>query len=304
MQLVFHQAALGDFVLAVSTLRRLPAAEGPVVLVVPWSHGRVAARLMPDAKVLDAELFEFTRLWSEDGPSTVSPAVAEVFHAARRVVNFVAEPDSAWTKNVGRVCGDAPIVTVRPRPDTDSHRPIRVWHGHQLEAQGVRLDNESEATLFGTPLLADNKPNPGRRWAIHPGSGGVAKCWPVAHFAALAERLIERGDACDFLVGPAEIERGVADALRDRLDDAVRIQELREIDALCFALADATHYLGNDAGPTHLAAQLGLPTTALFGPSDPRVWAPVGPQTALVAPKTPQPMAWLSVETASVALLS
>jgi ADP-heptose:LPS heptosyltransferase len=35
-------------------------------------------------------------------------------------------------------------------------------------------------------------------------------------------------------------------------------------------------YLGNDAGMTHLAALLGLPTLALFGPTDPLIWQPRG----------------------------
>ncbi|HAX44810.1 MAG TPA: hypothetical protein DCY80_19905, partial [Solibacterales bacterium] len=41
-------------------------------------------------------------------------------------------------------------------------------------------------------------------------------------------------------------------------------------------LATARAYLGNDSGPTHVAAALGLPTLALFGPTNPKVWAPRG----------------------------
>src|SRR5258708_19693431 len=41
-------------------------------------------------------------------------------------------------------------------------------------------------------------------------------------------------------------------------------------------------YLGNDSGITHLAAMLGVPTVALFGPSDPAVWEPVGPCTKVL----------------------
>ena len=43
------------------------------------------------------------------------------------------------------------------------------------------------------------------------------------------------------------------------------------------ALARAGLYVGNDSGASHLAAAAGAPTLALFGPSDPAVWAPVGP---------------------------
>ncbi|MEM1098118.1 MAG: glycosyltransferase family 9 protein [Planctomycetota bacterium] len=297
MQLVFHQAALGDFVLALPTLRRLSPEAGPVTLIVPWSHGRTAARLMPEARLLDAEMFEFTRLWSEEGPSTVSPAVAEVFEASTRVVNFVANSDSAWARNIQRLCGSARLVTVPPRPPSSWAEPIRRWHAQQLEQQAVKLVPESDATRHGS--LAAPKPTSGepvRRWAIHPGSGGVAKFWPVGRFASIAQALIEQGDTCVFLLGPAEIERGLPGKLREHVGDAVRIRKLTDIDDLCFALAEATHYLGNDAGPTHLAAQLGMNTTVIFGPSDPHVWGPCGPYVDCVAPPEPTIITWLSAE--------
>jgi ADP-heptose:LPS heptosyltransferase len=41
-------------------------------------------------------------------------------------------------------------------------------------------------------------------------------------------------------------------------------------------------YLGNDSGITHLAAMLSVPTIALFGPSDPAIWHPVGPDVEVI----------------------
>jgi len=42
-------------------------------------------------------------------------------------------------------------------------------------------------------------------------------------------------------------------------------------------------YLGNDSGITHLAAAVGVPTVALFGPSDPRQWAPRGRRVTVIS---------------------
>ena len=50
--------------------------------------------------------------------------------------------------------------------------------------------------------------------------------------------------------------------------------EQRELDAL----TGAGGYVGHDSGPTHLAAMIGLPTLALFGPTDPAIWSPLGPR--------------------------
>jgi len=58
------------------------------------------------------------------------------------------------------------------------------------------------------------------------------------------------------------------------LQGAVRIDDLYEL--ACW-LARARLYIGNDSGATHLAAAMGTPVLALFGPSNPDVWAPRGP---------------------------
>jgi ADP-heptose:LPS heptosyltransferase len=54
--------------------------------------------------------------------------------------------------------------------------------------------------------------------------------------------------------------------------------------AALFSLAQAA--VGNDSGPTHLAAAVGCPTVAVFGPTDPAVWGPVGPSVRVVADRS------------------
>jgi ADP-heptose:LPS heptosyltransferase len=63
-------------------------------------------------------------------------------------------------------------------------------------------------------------------------------------------------------------------------DALARDWPLGEIAAL-LSLALAT--VGNDSGPSHLAAAVGCPTVAVFGPTDPLVWAPLGPHARVVA---------------------
>jgi heptosyltransferase III len=47
-------------------------------------------------------------------------------------------------------------------------------------------------------------------------------------------------------------------------------------------LASARAWLGNDSGPSHLAALCGTPSTVLFGPTDPRVWRPLGERVRVI----------------------
>ncbi len=55
--------------------------------------------------------------------------------------------------------------------------------------------------------------------------------------------------------------------------------ELAEAGAV---LSECALYVGNDSGITHLAAGLGVPTVAVFGPTDPAVWRPLGPRVRVV----------------------
>jgi len=103
---------------------------------------------------------------------------------------------------------------------------------------------------------------------IHPFSGSRKKCWPLEHYRELARRL-EPHMPVRWCAGP-----------EDELPGAVRIGDLYELG--CW-LATAHVYIGNDAGITHLAAAVGTPVVALFGPTDPRIWAPRGRSVQVIA---------------------
>jgi hypothetical protein len=99
--------------------------------------------------------------------------------------------------------------------------------------------------------------------AIHPFSGSARKNWPLEKFRQVA-RGLERAMPVRWCAGPED----------PPLEGAVRIDDLY---GLARWLASARLYIGNDSGITHLAAAVGTPVLALFGPTDPGVWAPRGP---------------------------
>jgi len=104
---------------------------------------------------------------------------------------------------------------------------------------------------------------------IHPFSGGRTKNWPIECFRAVAAALEKLMPVC-WSAGPEE-----------ELPDATRFDDLY---VLACWLGRARVYVGNDSGPTHLAAAAGTPVVAIFGPTDPRVWAPRGPNVSVVQP--------------------
>lgn len=97
--------------------------------------------------------------------------------------------------------------------------------------------------------------------AIHPFSGSPKKNWPIERFSELA-RLLAPSMEVQWCAGPQE-----------ELHGAHRFETLAEVGAW---LSRAAVYVGNDSGISHMAAACGVPVVAMFGPTDPRVWAPRG----------------------------
>jgi ADP-heptose:LPS heptosyltransferase len=111
--------------------------------------------------------------------------------------------------------------------------------------------------------------------------------WPG--FGDLLARLRAEGHAVIVSAGPAD-----APAAPDALD-AVWAADL-PLERLAALIARAGAFVGNDSGPTHLAAALGRPTVALFGPTDPAVWAPLGPGVRVLAGDVEAPWGGVTVE--------
>jgi len=111
---------------------------------------------------------------------------------------------------------------------------------------------------------------------LHPGARYWFKAWPAERFAELADRL-NKVLGCRVLVGGDASDRGVAEVIRRRARSAPTVVAGRTtLLQLAALLKHCTLFIGNDNGPMHIAAALGTPVVALFGPSDPAVWGPRG----------------------------
>jgi ADP-heptose:LPS heptosyltransferase len=109
---------------------------------------------------------------------------------------------------------------------------------------------------------------------IHPGSGSVFKNWPIECYLTLSKRLIEKGHSVGWILGPAEYElMKVLIQNKVNLNDIVQTHHIQTIIKY---LTQSDHFVGNDSGISHLAAYMGVDTTAIFGPSDFRRWRPIG----------------------------
>jgi hypothetical protein len=274
--LLVRAGALGDLLLLRRTIAALQHAGRTVALLAPSGPAAALIGSGPGdvAEALPWESASFAGLLADDG--------LEDPRAAARLrqydVALAYTRNGLLARNVGRLL---PRV-VQHDPDPPAGGPHAAdWLASCLSAIDVPVGTGGVPTLVPSEdeqrradVIAAQLPR--GFLALHPGSGSPAKNWPAARFADLAR---SSGGARWLLVrGPAD---AAAAALLETVPGGCVARDLppRVLAAL---LARAGAYVGNDSGVTHLAAASGAPTIALFGPTDPRVWAPLGPRVEVI----------------------
>jgi heptosyltransferase-2 len=113
-------------------------------------------------------------------------------------------------------------------------------------------------------------------------SYGSAKCWPPSRFAELANQLQAQWDADVILFGAAgetDVSSAIASEMKRAPIDLTGKTNVADLPAL---LSQCHIFIGNDSGAMHVAAAVGLPAVAIFGPTDPFGTAPVTPRHTIV----------------------
>jgi lipopolysaccharide heptosyltransferase II len=116
-------------------------------------------------------------------------------------------------------------------------------------------------------------------------SYGSAKCWPPDRFAKALNALLSHADADIILFGtPGELP--VSAAIASELQrPPINLTGKTSIADLPALLSQCHLFLGNDSGAMHVAAAVGLPVVAIFGPTDPEGTAPVTSRLTIVQQK-------------------
>lgn len=135
-----------------------------------------------------------------------------------------------------------------------------VFHADPFPSSGHAADHLLRTLNLPVPEFPDLWDASSKRVVLHPGSGSPVKVWPW--FLELARTLPE----AVILLGPCETPLNVSNVRLTNLSLTEVAEELRRCRV----------FIGNDSGITHIAAYWGAPTVALFGPTDPRIWGPLG----------------------------
>ena len=159
------------------------------------------------------------------------------------------------------------VDAVAAAGDTASAAPLR-------PAAATPLPTALDA-LFAHPVVC-----------VHPGAGNVMKQWPEADFIALVALLLRYHPVNVLLIGGAD-EAETAARLEHEIAAPERVGSVAgrlPLAELAGVLARCTLFIGNDSGPKHIAAALGVPTVGIHsGTVDPTEWGPLGEDAVAIA---------------------
>ena len=280
--LILRGGAIGDFILTLPALRairtRWPDAWIEVIGYPHVANLALAAGLVNRVDSLDrAGIARFFSASPDFPPEQVAYIRSFDF-----ILSYLHDPAGMVRENLllagaRQVLYGSPIV----------ERGHAIEHLMKpLESLALYADNDSPVL----DLPGEHREN-GRGWvqaqglrepvmAVHPGSGSPKKNWPADRFVELARRAA-RGYGLSYFYILGEADREIVGGL-ERMDPGRAALKDSKLTEVAGVLSAFRVYVGNDSGITHVAAAIGVPTVALFGPSDETRWGPRGPHVRVL----------------------
>jgi heptosyltransferase-2 len=327
--LILRGGALGDFILtipAISALRQ----HWPEAHIELAGHERSACLALASGLIDRLQALDSARMALYFQSEDPLPAEEKKYIASfDLIVSYLHDPDNilrqhlekAGAKNViavspvsikghaadyfynslHNVIGDEFKQTVAQKPWAHFIKCAHEHDGASLEKERFVLEwpqalkEEARCQLL---KRLGNKP----AIIIHPGSGSPAKNWPVKKFAILAKKIRAETLFEPLIIGGEADPKEIA-FLRSLLPEFNILENLPLLN-IASILSVAAGFIGNDSGLTHLAAALGIPVVALFGPTDPATWGPRGKNVVIIKSRFPsrESLAKIGVEDVFYAL--
>ena len=299
---ILQPGALGDCILTLPLVRLMKEALdlGGVDLV---GHADYVG-ILPERSCVDGirsiDSAELHKLFIEPAQFDLADRdpLIHMFADYSWIVTFLGEPGSDFEQNLiftANCSRSAEIVTLPLKPPGDEQRHVADFYAEQFSCQSglscdqARTDPKERLVRIteadrdrGVDLLEQADIDLSKRLVvIHPGSGGQMKCWHLDNFLNIAEHL--RSDELEvvFLLGPAEMDR-LRPSEKVSIHSAAKCMAHLSLAHVIAVLSCADGFIGNDSGVTHLAAGIGLRTVALFGPTNPTVYRPLGPSVTVL----------------------
>lgn len=255
---LIRTGGLGDFVLSLPLLCVLAESFTEVVLVTRSRYFQLVGRLLRSPKVVDADLFE---------------AKDCAFLKGSTVFTFWTDDDFL---NELREVGVSEVRVLNSRPNQPPHFTEQMFRNAKMP---------TPKDLFKKPWLGE-LPLTGKDLLLHPGSGSSSKNIPLSVFVAEAEAWLAKRDQSRVVFSFGEADEAIENEVKSTsLPSSKRVDLIRPagISDLAELLEKrAACLIGNDSGPAHLAASMGIPTRVFFRATDPEIWRPLGPMVEIL----------------------
>lgn len=295
--LVVRPDHLGDVLLSTPAIQALKRSRPDLSIDVLC--GEWAAEALANYDEIDRVLTLPFPGFQRAASSTLAPwrLAMQTARSLRRVgyaSAIVMRPDHWWGALVARLAGIprrvgydlqsvAPFLTEKVNHEhchavEQNMRLVSSWTG-ALDAADVKLeypvqaaDQEYASRLIDSWQIKTPKPIV----CIHPGSGAASKIWRSDKWTQVGDTIAAQFGASIVFTGTASEAALVAEIAADMSAEAVCLAGKTDVSQLAALYARARAVLGPDSGALHLAAAVGTPTVALFGPADPTEFAPWG----------------------------
>lgn len=289
--LVIHQGALGDFILALPALKTLrkafPHAKS-VIMGYPRILELVHERFYADA-IFSVDQKGMASFFTREG--NLDFTLSEFFKTFDLIVVFGKDGEGTAVGNLRRV-GGGRILSINSFPPWEEKVHITDYLLKQFDQHGIpasgsypKLYLKKSDREWARHFWENKGVAPGERskvFVLHPGSGSKKKAWPLDRFLDLCRTLQGRLYSKVLVVlGPAEGPE-VRKAFESTGPDARILAKGLTLLQLASVMDGCRFFIGNDSGISHMAAALGLPTLAIFGPTDQSVWSPRGEESLVV----------------------
>jgi len=299
--LIIQPGAIGDCILTLPLAEFLKTHLGiGSILMLGKSHyiDYFPGRTCIDG-IKDIDSVELHRLFvkSRDFELQDDDSLINVFAGYRQIITFLGAAGGDFETNLifTAYCRNAAEVTTLPL------KPLADFAGHitdfyfdsfisaqSLEVPPANRDLKKTCItagksdlIGGRKILETAGVKPGRNVAIiHPGSGGVSKCWHIDNFYMLAEQLCDENIKVVFILGPAEMERFKRKTI-DALGAIAPVLCELSLMEIFQVISCSNCFIGNDSGITHIAAAAGIPTIACWTSTNPVHYHPVGPNVSV-----------------------
>lgn len=295
---VIHPGGLGDVLLSLGAVvtMRTSASDHEIVLVA----GSEVGRLLVHCGVID-------RLWSIEsgqlgalftGGEQLPVDQLEVFRRCDLVVGWLSDQTGSLRRTMQEL--GIPRVILRSPASTEgphqSERFLQTLQGEFLAdvRPPLRLHLPERVLQSGADALRAFGIGPTVPLVMcHPGSGSTHKCVRADIWNTLLRGCRGRQLTPVVVLGPADQQAETT--IQEQTGPGLPILRPRSVTMLAAILAQAQGFIGHDSGVTHLAALLGVPTVAMFGPTDEQRWAPQGLHVTVVRGGSCTCMGWDAV---------